>query len=333
MGWTWTGRLDAVSLDAWESLLARSRRPSPFLSPHFMIPWTRAFAEDCPKRIGIWERDGRTEGLIFLCRCTGGPGWELLGGEQVADALDAVVPAGSEAPFWGAFLESAGSLLADGPLAFANLVEDSPALALLPELCAARGLPFSLEEMDRSPYVSLPGTFEAYLAQLGRKDRHELRRKMRRSAEAVPDLTFRITGSREELARDFPSFVGLHRKSHPGKREFMDDRMAGFFRDIAEAFLAAGQLRLAFLASPRGNLASAFQVERDGALLLYNSGFDPSLRTAVPGIVLLARCIDDAIRRGLREYDFLRGRERYKYDLGGRDRIVYRAVIGVPSGR
>ncbi len=44
-------------------------------------------------------------------------------------------------------------------------------------------------------------------------------------------------------------------------------------------------------------------------------------------MVLLARCIEDGILHGFREYDFLRGRERYKYDLGGRDRVVYRGII------
>ena len=76
-------------------------------------------------------------------------------------------------------------------------------------------------------------------------------------------------------------------------------------------------------------MASAFQIEWNGALLLYNSGFDPGYREVSPGLVLLARCIEDAIRHGYREYDFLRGRERYKYDLGGEDRIVYRAIIRV----
>jgi CelD/BcsL family acetyltransferase involved in cellulose biosynthesis len=30
---------------------------------------------------------------------------------------------------------------------------------------------------------------------------------------------------------------------------------------------------------------------------------------------------------GAREYDFLRGTERYKYDLGGVDRVVYRVTV------
>jgi CelD/BcsL family acetyltransferase involved in cellulose biosynthesis len=140
-----------------------------------------------------------------------------------------------------------------------------------------------------------------------------------------------MTGTAEELSRDFPSFVELHRKSHPEKRRFMDDRMAEFFREVAEGFLSAGRLRLAVLRGAGGDLASAFQIEHDGALLLYNSGFDPGAGGGMsPGVVLMARCIEDAIRRGLKEYDFLRGRERYKYDLGGRDRIVYRATLSLP---
>src|SRR4030067_350877 len=128
-------------------------------------------------------------------------------------------------------------------------------------------------------------------------------------------LSFRL----EEMDRDFPSFLALHRKSHLAKADFMDDRMEGFFREVAEGFLSAQRLRLAFLSGDGEDLASAFQIEWNGALLLYNSGFDPRYREASPGMVLLARCIEDGIRNGVREYDFLRGRERYKYDPGGRE--------------
>ena len=83
----------------------------------------------------------------------------------------------------------------------------------------------------------------------------------------------------------------------------MDDRMAGFFRDMAEGFLSTGQLRLVFLSGEGAVMASALQIVWNGALLLYNSGFDPNYREVSPGLVLLARCIEDAIRQGYREYD------------------------------
>ena len=107
----------------------------------------------------------------------------------------------------------------------------------------------------------------------------------------------------------------------------MDASMATFFREVAEGFLASGHLRLAFLSAQGVDVASVFQLRTAGALLLYNSGYDPDHRAANPGLVLIARSIGGAIDEGCPEYDFLRGMERYKYDLGGVDRVVYRLTV------
>ncbi len=329
MAFAWTERLEDVPGAEWDSVLLASRRPSPFLSRQFLVPWARAFAPGRPVRAGRWG-SGAARGLVFLYRRPDPDGWELMGGEDVADSLDAAVVAGAEDAFWGDFLRSSRELLAEGPLSFPNLVEGAAPLAILPRLCESLGYALSVEETDRSPYVPLPASYEAYLGSLGKKDRHELRRKVRRAGEALPGLSFRVVRTREDLARDFPSFVELHRRSHAGKRDFMDDRMERFFREAAEAFLDAGWLRLAFLSAGPEDVAAAFQLSWCGAALLYNSGFDPAKREASPGLALVARCIEEAIREGMREYDFLRGRERYKYDLGGRDRLVFRATVRLP---
>jgi len=107
----------------------------------------------------------------------------------------------------------------------------------------------------------------------------------------------------------------------------MDEAMATFFREVAEGFLASGRLRLAFLSTQGVDVASVFQFRTDGALLLYNSGYDPAHREASPGLVLIARSIGQAVDEGCAEYDFLRGTERYKNDLGGVDRLVYRLTV------
>jgi CelD/BcsL family acetyltransferase involved in cellulose biosynthesis len=325
-----SSRAEEIPVEEWDALHARSVRPSPFLSPRFLLPWYRAFGQGCDFRVVRWRRgsEGADEGLLFLCRC-GGEGWNFLGSEQVADYLDAVVAPGSEEPFWTDLL-AFGLPELGGPLRLPGLVEGSPALSILPRLCAEAGLRCDVEEIDRAPRVSLPGSFDGYLDRLGRKERHELRRKMRRAAELLPGSSVRVTRTADDLAADLPSFVDLHRKSHPEKERFMDDRMAGFFREVAEGFLAAGQLRLAFLSGDGGDVASAFQFRTGSGLLLYNSGYDPLQRAANPGLVLIAKCIEDAIAEGVPEYDFLRGTERYKYDLGGVDRPVYRVVVSSP---
>jgi len=316
-----------IPVAGWEELHARGPRASPFLSPRFLLPWHRALGRGCDVRVARWGSDGGPdEGLLFLCRCGEG-GWIFLGGEQVADYLDALVAPGRAEAFWREFLERGLPALGGGPLRLPGLVEGTPALSLLPSICRETGLSCSVEEMDKAPFVSLPGSFEEYLEQLGTKERHELRRKMRRAAELLPGLAFRMTRTPDELANDLPSFMGLLRKSHPAKESFMDESMATFFREVAEGFLASGRLRLEFLSSQGVDVASVFQFRTDGGLLLYNSGYDPKLRAANPGLVLLARSIGQAIDEGFREYDFLRGTERYKYDLGGVDRVVYRLTV------
>jgi CelD/BcsL family acetyltransferase involved in cellulose biosynthesis len=319
--------LAEVPVAGWEGLHGRELRASPFLSPRFLLPWHRALGRECDARIARWSSGGGPdEGLLFLCRCEEG-GWTFLGGEQVADYLDALVAPVHAEGFWREFLERGLPALGGGPLRLAGLVEGAPTLALLPRICREMGLPCSVEEMDRAPFVSLPGSFEEYLERLGKKERHELRRKMRRAGELLPGLSIRVTRTAEELAADLPSFVELHRKSHPAKGEFMDETMEVFFREVAEGFLASGSLRLAFLSAKGADLASVFQFRTDGSLLLYNSGYDPVHRAANPGLVLIARCIGQAIDEGCAEYDFLRGSERYKYDLGGADRVVYRLTV------
>jgi CelD/BcsL family acetyltransferase involved in cellulose biosynthesis len=59
----------------------------------------------------------------------------------------------------------------------------------------------------------------------------------------------------------------------------------------------------------------------------YLGGFDPRFRAASPGSVLLGHAAEDAIGRGDRHLDLLRGRERYKYEWGGVDRPMLRRVL------
>jgi CelD/BcsL family acetyltransferase involved in cellulose biosynthesis len=72
-------------------------------------------------------------------------------------------------------------------------------------------------------------------------------------------------------------------------------------------------------------------MEWDGIVGLYNSGFRPDRAALAPGVVLLAHVIRDAIQRRCRRFDFLRGEERYKYDLGAIPEEVCTVVVA-PAG-
>jgi CelD/BcsL family acetyltransferase involved in cellulose biosynthesis len=83
-------------------------------------------------------------------------------------------------------------------------------------------------------------------------------------------------------------------------------------------------LTLSIEGRPAGCL---IQFPTPAGVMLYNSGHDPALREWSPGVVALAMAIREAIARGAKTYDLLRGREPYKYRLGAVDRPLYRVTL------
>ena len=76
--------------------------------------------------------------------------------------------------------------------------------------------------------------------------------------------------------------------------------------------------------------SAIFSFEDEQGFYLYNSAFEPELRTLSPGNVMLSHLIERAIERGLLIFDFLKGDETYKFRLGARERPLYRvsATVG-----
>ena len=110
----------------------------------------------------------------------------------------------------------------------------------------------------------------------------------------------------------------------------MDARMEGFFRGAVTALAERGAARLWFLDIASGPIASFVVLEWVDTVGLYNSGFHPDRAALSPGVVLLGHLIRDAIERGRRRFDFLRGEERYKYEFGPVPEEVYGVRIGPP---
>jgi CelD/BcsL family acetyltransferase involved in cellulose biosynthesis len=146
---------------------------------------------------------------------------------------------------------------------------------------------------------------------------------MRRLEREAPDALPAVAARLDDIERRMGDFLDLHRRSRVGKERFMDSRMEAFFRRATAALAAEGAVRLWFLDTPDGPLASFITLEWDDTVGLYNSGFRPDAAALSPGVVLLARVVQDAIVRGKRRFDFLRGEERYKYDFEPAPEDVY----------
>jgi CelD/BcsL family acetyltransferase involved in cellulose biosynthesis len=163
--------------------------------------------------------------------------------------------------------------------------------------------------------LSLPADWEGYLASLDSKDRHELRRKRRRLGRDHPDGRYR-TATSDTLDADLEVFIDMHRDAQGMKGHFMRPEIATFFERIARAFMPLGWLRMDFLEVADRPIASTFGFVFDDVFYLYNSAYEPDAGRLAPGLVLVSELVRESIEKGLKRFDFLRGPERYKYQLG-----------------
>jgi len=177
------------------------------------------------------------------------------------------------------------------------------------------GLEFSVVQDEVSAVLPLPNSFENYLLQLPPRKRHELRRKLRRFEREAPSSTV-VTSTEETLKQDVLVFIEMHRGSEGLKGKFMAPERADFFARIAESFHPTGLLSLDFLEVSGRRIASTVSFRFEDTFYSYNSAYQSDARELAPGLVLAARLIERAIAQGISRFDFLRGSERYKFDLG-----------------
>jgi CelD/BcsL family acetyltransferase involved in cellulose biosynthesis len=313
----------------WNRLVERCRAPVPFATWQFQTAWYRAFAPGPLHLLAAQDGAGEWVGALPLYETPSpeGPVLRLVGGTEVADYLDLIAVASREEEVWKALLP----VLAEIPWSAVDLRPvpgASPTPGLLTGLAASTGLICRAKVEDRCPVIELVGTWDDYLAGLSGKDRHELRRKLRRAEAGRPRVEVARTPA--AMAALLDGFVALHRRSKIGKARFMDEPMEAFFRGLGRALAAAGLAALWMLWLEERPAAALFCLEQGGTVSLYNSGFDPEARAMSPGVVLIARTIEDAVTRGFRRYDFLRGEEPYKYGFGAVPTEVLRVTLERP---
>lgn len=311
----------------WDRLLAHSDADLFFLRNGWQQLWWRHFGGDHVLRV-ITARDGsgRLIGIAPLMAPRDDPerALSLIGGTEVADYLDLIVDRSQARAARGALLVAVRDHLRWKTLALQCLPEGSGTIAALQEI-ERPDLSVVQELEDVCPSVPLGGSWDAYLSSLSKKDRHELRRKLRR---AVDDLGARwqVVRAAEDLEPALDAFIALHRRSSAAKASFMTEQMAAYFRDLAAYALAQGTLRMGVLWDGEQPISTAMGFAYGDRLYLYNSGFDPAYHAHSAGIAAVGLLLREAAGEGLAIFDFLQGNESYKYTLGAQDHPVYRLI-------
>lgn len=216
-----------------------------------------------------------------------------------------------------------------------RLQRDDPARTALAsafgDRAAAEGWQIVDEQEDVCPVVSAPGAdWDEYLATLGKKHRHEIRRKLRR-AEAAGGLGVSYgLPDRQSVER----FIELHQARFGSEGLFPPteggERSRRFIHRLAELEATepdGGQLRLAEVTSGERLIFGGLAFDDGQTCYLYNSGMDPHASDLSPGVTGTAELIRDRLAAGRRRFDFLRGDEPYKYQWGAVDEPVDRLLV------
>jgi CelD/BcsL family acetyltransferase involved in cellulose biosynthesis len=172
-----------------------------------------------------------------------------------------------------------------------------------------------ISKQDQVVNLMLPKSYEEYLAALPRKKRHELKRKKVRFQEKYPQAVLRESKDSEI----FETFIKLHKTSDGDKGNFMNDEVTAFFSSL----LAMKGWKIYYLEVDNAIAACCFVYEDEVGSYLYNSSKNNTFNEVNPGIIIIDKIIEQLISKEFTFFDFLKGTERYKFDLGGISTQLY----------
>jgi CelD/BcsL family acetyltransferase involved in cellulose biosynthesis len=321
--------------DEWRGLLRESITPLVFMDPAYQLVWWETLgggewpAESSQLAV-IVAREGPVLVGVAPLFLGSKPGFEpalrFIGAIEVSDYLDFIVrPENLDNFVEGLLRFLAESDLPVKQLCLDNLVDSSPTLPAL--ATAANKLGWSLESstLQPSPYIPLAESWDAYLAGIDKKQRHEIRRKIR-NAETNFQVDWYVAEGVFAACDEVSDFLSMMRNEEE-KDVFLTNPMVKFMRRVAETTCRQGILHLAFLIMDGEKAAAYLSFKQGQRLLVYNSAFNPKYFSSSPGWVLLAQIIQWAIANGFTEVDMMRGDEIYKYRFGGVNRYVLRAEL------
>lgn len=313
----------------WNALLSRSHTNVIFSTWEWQSNWWAAYDAGALWVVAFRDDEDRLVGIAPWFVQTNSDGERVvrtIGCVDVTDYVDIIAAPEHRAEMFALLAQHvAENRDRFDRINLCNIPEDSPTRTEFTAQLEAAGFDCDIVVQEVCPVIPLPDDFEAYLGMLDKKQRHEIRRKMRR-AEGEPEINWYIVGPEHNVEEELERFLTLMAASHPEKAQFLSDpRNVAFFKRIGPATFEQGWLQLAFITF-RGQVAATYlNFDYDRRILVYNSGLQPDQYGHLsPGIVLLAYLIQHAIEAGRDVFDFLRGDETYKYRMGAQDTRVYK---------
>ncbi|HKY56234.1 MAG TPA: GNAT family N-acetyltransferase [Anaerolineales bacterium] len=331
-----------IDPSAWNTLVEQSITDTPFSRYEYLSEWWKT------RGGGEWNVEAASPGRppvlvlvsaveneqmigiapLFIAEYEGQQTLLLVGSIEISDYLDLIVREQDVSRFLSGLFDflTLSSPATWSTIDWYNLPDSSPTLAALKTESEKRGWIHHEEIYHPTPRIPLTGSFDEYLSRLDKKQRHEIRRKMRRAAESDLNVRFVIVDKNADIDSEINAFFHLMTQD-PNKANFLTPLMREQMTVTIRTAFEQGYLWLAFLEVGGTKVAASLNFDYKNKLWGYNSGVSSEHRELSPGWVLLAHTIQWCCENGRYEFDFMRGDEEYKYRFGGVNRYVMRERV------
>jgi CelD/BcsL family acetyltransferase involved in cellulose biosynthesis len=165
---------------------------------------------------------------------------------------------------------------------------------------------------------------EAYFRSLNKKGRNNHTRGKRILEELGGPVVFRGISGDEDPTPALDRMLALKRDwlraTEPTSP--LLDRDAALLRAMLQGVLASGMATLFVLESGGTIVTASLNFLYETKMQAYFTAYDPAFDRASPGTILIVEYSKWAFDRGMRQVDFLRGDETFKFRLGNAETVL-----------
>jgi CelD/BcsL family acetyltransferase involved in cellulose biosynthesis len=313
--------------EEWNAFLNVSGQDLVFLTHEWFSSWWEFLSDNNSLEVLLFK-DDQDHMIGIAPLMTDGRSLRFMASQEVTDYCDFIFLQDKKEEFYKSLLRYfRKNYLDQTHMEFINIRSSSPTCVLVPEMASKYGFSHSLRETEVTPVLSIPSTYKDYINGLKRKNRHELRRKLRR-IEGLAGIKIKKITETRHLLPAIEGFISLHQKSGPEKLAFWTTKgMPDFFRKVVHRFSEKGWVEMDVLFFEDSIISALLSFLYGNEVLFYNVAYDLEYASFSPGFYLFHSSIVEAISRGKSCVDFLRGREKYKYDFGAKECKIYSLIL------
>lgn len=303
------------------------RWSSLFVMPSWLEIWWQEFGSEFNLLLLSIYQGNKVIGIAPLK--VRGETASVIGSSDVSDFVDFITLPGKEKSFFSCLLEY---LFQQGIhfLVIKHVHPGSSIYRFFVDEAENHHYEIYCKQDDVSLELDLPASWDDYLASLSGKQRHEVRRKIRRLQKAG-SIKYRTITGRDEVTHLLNTFFWMFSESREDKEKFLTTSRESFFRSMASKMAEQALLKIDLLEINDKPVSIILYFDYQNNIYLYNSGYDPEYRHLSVGLLLKIFCIKDSIEKNKTTFDFLKGNEAYKYRLGAREVPLYYCRITIPK--